>query len=1712
MNFSELVSKVFTGEDLSLIQGIEKKLRSRRRRERNGIYLSVAALIFGVVGQLAGAEVFKWDHVINFWDFIILVVKGYWIVASLYSPVWEPLIIVVIWISLLFYFLITRNSFLQVESEEPFRYTFWVNPFIQVADTPPKDLFTLDRCDRLKLLHHDLMERLNSRIKRLSLLKLDELTSENSKTDPSYFEPARDLQSKLVAHILIGGDYSIREEKDNEWVIHVMPTVRIGSFGNPSILGYSVKFPLEKDNKLTADQYNQFIERVYSSVATELYRQIELDVQEKMKLFPSSRLRAVALFNEAKDFARSNTIDAYDRAINLYREALRYFEISQIRPVTDFLIKRDFFWRFKAKPVYLQAQIQIGYIKCLVYRRIVSALTGRYSNPLFEIRPIINEMIDRLPHLHDHFGRRGSDPLLTFFVFPKDSWVRHKLRAVWPSESSFEKRSHILFDAYMVAALGYFYLGSFRKAPDLLNIAKSINPKLSDRNPIFLMTAGLIEADLDESILLLRQATETAPDFQIAQYLLAERSEKLFRMKNEITTSRVVSVIREYDKVLNINPGNVAALAAQGYLWWLVGDLKSAKKKFEEGSELKSIAADTFVGQLTYGLARIAAEEGRFNDAYDLFHQAISADPGIATYFSQNVNLTFYSQMVPKILGRYQYFKDRVKNHHRRKMRGSINFEVKDLKDPIGIAVKFKYAKDDKHDLSLKDDDNVANTEGDKNARHGENDKNAIYIFIIEKFSGKTKKLLDELDDCREPSSELSIALPEELNRILKCKTFYQKDRFKDVILSQEAHRLIRQNPTGEDLYGLNRLLLEEIFPDELIRHEDVYENVRDAVFSYALNDYGNACLGYYARLGELRRHELAIKIFDKAFRLNVENVVVRFNQYIAYTWKRGVNNLSDSFGYIQDVLVKYPNQKVIVFTLAQSILREPEEIREKKKEIEEYKRRTSVTVKPEKPEKQEDATDKVRAIGGADKKPLSELIKEREALEESWSKSVEKVKYLSINNSKFSSLLDASRTNSGAVLGKLKHLLASSKIISEKLNEHDVNALKVLCQYLLMSKDRSKIDIQEIESIFYRILDLFWPEDFDIDNILERHKSILNAFTIERRKSRVNYWLRQDPVHCFNLDWLEPKYFGNGITEDIRTRMDHAEREVRRLKLKNPNYWTQLANMYYRFGNYKEAIKFYTEATMLDKGNSFYYNYLGNAFHNNRNYEKASENYEVAIAINSEYAVYHANLIDALGKAGSLEKSKASFEAVLKKKPNDAIFLHELGNALYQNQQWEKAVKSFESAIALNENNPDYRNSLGDVYYAKGDYDKSCEQYDKAISIKQDDPLYHTNLARAYSAKGNWVKAIEAFGKASSLVPQNAANVNDLGDAYYNSGNYEKASENFKKAIEFDSDVAAYHANLIIALEKSKKKADVKQSNVLYKKVLAKYKKALANANLTDKEDVRQSNYLDKALRQDIADYVFLYEFGNAFYQKDQCEKAIELFSAAIELNSNDAAYFNSLGNAYYNKRDFEKASENYTKAKDIRQDVAAYHHNLGLAYYESSKWPDAIEAITKATKKDEGNALYFNDLGSAYYASKDYKTALANFEKAKSLRPDVAVHYTNIGHASLALYDWESAIEAFGKATEWAPGNATNFKYLGDAYYNRGLKIVHDNMLDYNKAAEQYLKAFEKDRKDAYAQNLIEVSRLIGTPPAYDTSYIKKALKIDPDNRYLKDELGKG
>jgi type III secretory pathway component EscV/tetratricopeptide (TPR) repeat protein len=1070
MKLSDLIP---TTEQLKQIQGVEKQLLQHKR---TGIISSLSLAGLGAVLQIVqwiSKEYDIRDVGISFWNFYKIILGK--ADAQYFQPDFGVMGLLIILLSIILYFIFKRTKLLLKESEEPFRYTFWIEPFKRAKEKEDKP-FSIESGDRFhrddkrlrNLLHHDLMERLNQRIGRFSLLEIKSTTPSGEKSD------SKD-RHYLSSQIHIEGHYTLRIGKNGEdRVVHVMPRVRIGPPDQSATLANPVVFVLntggtESDKpEMSTLQYDQIVERIYSSVASEIYRRIESDVKEKLKLFPTRYMRAAALYYEAEDFARSNTIDAYDHAIKLYRESKRYFDTTFSKGLAKCLIncRIPLLWRLKVRFFHMYAQVQIGFAKCLIYRRLISALSGRHQNPLFEARRPLKEVIQYLQELHfvicmrmriyPFMKKEKLYSFMAFLTFPKDSWGRRWMRS--PSESLFEKQKRILFEAHVVNALTHYELGAIQEAKKARDDAKAVAPQMSVRNALYLLTAGKIEPGLDKEILLFRQATEYAPDFQIAQYLLAYYAEMQFRRNNDISHARAESVLKEYDEVLKINPGNIASLAAQGYIHWLLGEFNKAKAKFEEGCEIKAVARETFIGTLNYGLARIAAEEGRFNDSYNLYTQAISVDPGIAactTIASSRENSSYYDYITLEILKRFNRFKRRI--------------------EIICGGEEELFTIDSKYLIDLK--------------------KCEISTDLIRDF--KKNGL---------PIPKNAKILTVELDRQWKIE-----DEDRTIILSSTQDKV------------------------KVYLKAKVSENTCQAVRSFVLNDYGNACLNYYFRFGDKEKLQEAIRVYDLAIEEYPQNTVAKYDLHFAYIHRGSDDDADKARKILEDAVDDIPTWHAAVNALVLSTVGDPKirlidkNINELNKRLQDLKdnlaklhkqkqarpvhyeppKRELITGKQERSEfteKDEDIIEIYEREQATCNKEVGEREEEKEEREKDMEARGWQALKTMMENTKLTSLFeDLDIDLKGRGVNRL--LKNEKKIYWERLDEIDVYALRTWAEsiyennyYKLGDKDIKKVKVaaetlEKSKLLFYHLLKEYVPENFDIHLTLFRVLESLSQF-----------------------------------------------------------------------------------------------------------------------------------------------------------------------------------------------------------------------------------------------------------------------------------------------------------------------------------------------------------------------------------------------------------------------------------------------------------------------------------------------------------------------------------------------------------------------------------------------------------------------------------------
>jgi hypothetical protein len=583
------------------VQGVEQGLLKGRRLGRAGGIGTVlaGAIEVGLVAAKRSGTI-EVTSILSAWPFVV---SGFVLALSLGLLNWSRL-----WLK---------------ESREPFRFTFSVDAFEPLPESKATD-------PKLRWLQSDLRDLLAERIGRLQ--RLDGGASSIAPGDDAAGGDAGG-EFPRHSHIHVSGSYVVREPNlENRRVqIEVSPWVRIGSARRASRLARGVSYrtatpgaeqasrqptnlrpatrqpeAAEDDSILTLNDYQRVLDRVYFSVASEIYDQIRRNVERKIALLPNDRFRAVAYFCEAEDFARSNTLDAYETARQLYAEAIARSDPGW-NPLASGAARRalqrvrrgiaeglgrlrlgcSWVWPRLARKSMLLSRAEMGYANMLLYRRALATLSGQRVNPVFEARPVASRAMERL--------RRTPDTV--------------------------PRRRETLFEAFITLGLTWTFLRSRRRAEAFLAEARDLCPLLADQDPRYLFAAGMAETRVLSKLPLLRRSVELHPQFEVARFHLALTSERLWRSRPRLEPAVARDfVCQYYEEVVKINPGNVSAWSHLGYVHWLMGETEAARAAYENGLQYKDVKDDTYVAELEYGLARILAE-----DASSAPHRGLTA-------------------------------------------------------------------------------------------------------------------------------------------------------------------------------------------------------------------------------------------------------------------------------------------------------------------------------------------------------------------------------------------------------------------------------------------------------------------------------------------------------------------------------------------------------------------------------------------------------------------------------------------------------------------------------------------------------------------------------------------------------------------------------------------------------------------------------------------------------------------------------------------------------------------------------------------------------------------------------------------------------------------------------------------------------------------------------------------------------------------------------
>jgi hypothetical protein len=137
------------------------------------------------------------------------------------------------------------------------------------------------------------------------------------------------------------------------------------------------------------------------------------------------------------------------------------------------------------------------------------------------------------------------------------------------------------------------------------------------------------------------------------------------------------------------------------------------------------------------------------------------------------------------------------------------------------------------------------------------NGSDTVSVYLRGRLQDSVKADLAGYSASNENAKAVVNALVKDLNAVLSGASIYEAARFRGVVLRAETARLAAENPQGQQLARLNKLLIEDAYPEELAKSVTTSWVVKDGAMTstgsgrgviYTTKDYGRFRLMFTLR------------------------------------------------------------------------------------------------------------------------------------------------------------------------------------------------------------------------------------------------------------------------------------------------------------------------------------------------------------------------------------------------------------------------------------------------------------------------------------------------------------------------------------------------------------------------------------------------------------------------------------------------------------------------------------------------------------------------------------------------------------------------------------------------------------------------------------------------------------------------------------------------
>jgi tetratricopeptide (TPR) repeat protein len=198
-------------------------------------------------------------------------------------------------------------------------------------------------------------------------------------------------------------------------------------------------------------------------------------------------------------------------------------------------------------------------------------------------------------------------------------------------------------------------------------------------------------------------------------------------------------------------------------------------------------------------------------------------------------------------------------------------------------------------------------------------------------------------------------------------------------------------------------------------------------------------------------------------------------------------------------------------------------------------------------------------------------------------------------------------------------------------------------------------------------------------------------------------------------------------------------------------------------------------------------------------------------------------------------------------------------------------------------------------------------------------------------------------------------------------------------------------------------------------------------------------------------------YNLGNAYFELDQLDKAVDAYMQALELDDSLERASYNLARVYLESGYVERGIELLEQLLENDPDNSILLNTLAYAYTLNGENTEALSIYQDVLSENEydKNALY--NSGVLYWNMEEYSKAEQQFESLYSLTPENKTLLYNLGMLELDMENREKGVRYLNAYIEAGGEKIEAFNVLGDAYRQEEY---------YNKALSMYNHVLEKEK----------------------------------------------